>query len=159
MEIKVLLRLQPHISLENVMNGTDCGVLLDNKNHQELMAIIENIKLQIGIYEPYSNAKGLVSITSNQIQRKFQMEGLTQQLLSDNTLLSLIEQYIPSSHWLSPPLHILYRVYMNVEKWSHNREMWVQDLQRQQEEDYHYTNHEQQDIPIVKEPPSKPEDE
>ena len=73
--------------------------------------------MHAGIYEPYSNAKSALSVVSNQVSKHMGIQGFTPFLLEDTTLLSLVESYIPSSHWLSPPIHIVYRIYSNFERY------------------------------------------
>lgn len=137
-EIKSLLIMNPTLSLQDFIGGNVGDIYLDDKSLSELTHILENIKIHLGISEPYSNAKMALCVVSTQISKKFGFEGLTEELIDDTTLLSLIEQYIPSSHWLSPPLHILYRIYGNIEKWRLKQEQrqffYQQDMQNQYKE-------------------------
>jgi hypothetical protein len=120
-QLKSLLLKNPDLAFNNTQRIDE---MISEFNDDEIFALLDNAKIEVGLMTPNQNAIGFISGLGAALEKFLGKRGIVERMIKDDELLSMVEYYVPDTlYWMSFPLRIFHRItthindaFMNPEK-------------------------------------------
>lgn len=107
-DLKRLLMKYPELDLSG---QGEIEQLVNDLSDEQVTAIYESAKFQIGMQNPNGNGISFLGITGDMLDWFWGTERLAKDLVEDKELIEMVEDLVPSDlTWLSQPFRIINRI-------------------------------------------------